>query len=174
MTVAVATSQRSSTPSLRPPRHAGDHLDHNDTLRTVGKDSTPKAKPSSEEVLERLQEAYPQAFTIPPKPLQIGIHKIIRAAKPASLKGLANKTISESIGRWVRQDAYLEAVRNREPRHDLRGRPTSDVSDEAVESAAKILRNRKQRQGNAQRKKRAHTATKAVADPNQPSSTGAA
>ncbi len=135
----------------------------------MGAESTGRVKPSSEEVIERLQEAYPEAFTSPPKPLQLGIHKIIRTAKPGPLEGLANTTISKGIGRWVRQDAYLEAVRNREPRHNLEGRPVSDVSDEAVESATRVLRLRKQRRRNALSRKRKRAA-KASAELSQASS----
>lgn len=141
-----------------------------DTFSTVVAESTPQAKLSFAEVVERLQEAYPKAFTTPPRPLQIGIHKIIRVAKPASLEGLANTTISKSIGRWVRRDAYLEAVSNREPRHDLEGRPVGNVSEEAAESATQALRRRKKKQA-AQAKRH---AAKAAAEQTQPSSTDAA
>lgn len=145
-------------------------MTHGDTLSAVGTESTPKAKPSFAEIAELLQEAYPEAFTTPPKPLQIGIHKIIRAAKPASLEGLANATISNAISRWVRRDAYLEAVASRKPRHDLDGRPVSDVGDEAVELATQALRRRRKKQAAIAKKR----AAKTTAEQTQPSSAGTA
>ncbi len=136
--------------------------ERSDTLTTVASAPTLLARPSFAEVIERLQEAYPKAFSTPPKPLKIGIHKLIRAAKPASLEGFANATISKGIGRWVRRDAYLEALRNREPRHDLDGRPVSDVSDEAVESATHALRRRRKRQAAEAREQAAKIPTGTV------------
>lgn len=102
-------------------------------------------KPSTDEVIERLRQAYPLAFTDPPKPLQKGVHKLIREAKPPLLAGVNNTALSQSIGRWVRQDAYLKAIRSRKPRHDLEGRPVAELADEDVAEASRILRHRERR-----------------------------
>ena len=118
--------------------------EHNDILDSMGAEST-LPNPPPREVVERLRQAYPLIFTDPPKPLQRGIHKQIRAARPPSLEGVNNTAISKGIGRWVRQEAYLKAIRNRQPRHDLEGRPVADVTDEDVKEAGRLLRQRRYR-----------------------------
>jgi len=110
-------------------------------------------KPSPEEVIERLQRAFPLAFTDPPKPLQTGVHKLIRADPPPLLDGVNNTTLSKSIGRWVRQDAYLKAIRSREPRCDLEGRPVAEITDEDVQEATRILRHRERRRYHFRKKR---------------------
>lgn len=118
--------------------------EHSDILAWMGTEST-LPNPSPREVVERLRQAYPLLFTDPPKPLQKGVHKQIRAARPPSLEGVNNTAISKGIGRWVRQEAYLKAIKSRQPRHDLEGRPVADVSDEDVKEAGRLLRQRRYR-----------------------------
>ena len=110
-------------------------------------------KPSPEEVIERLRQAFPLAFTNPPKPLQTGVHKVIRAASHPLFEGVNNTTLSKSIGRWVRQDAYLKAIRSREPRLDLEGRPVAEITDEDVQEAVRILRHRERRRHHFRKKR---------------------
>ncbi len=113
--------------------------------------------PSPREVVERLRQAYPLTFTDPPKPLQKGIHKQIRAARPPSLQGVNNTAISKGVGRWVRQEAYLKAIKDRQPRHDLEGRPVAEVTDEDVKEARRLLRQRRYRLRKRRRQSKATT-----------------
>lgn len=116
-------------------------------------------KLSLEQVLRRLQEAYPKAFTNPPTPLQLGIHKVIRDAKPATLESISSNQLSSALRSWVRRDAYLQAVRDRVARIGLDGQPAGEVSDEAAAEARRALKRRikKRKQGN---KRRAEAASK--------------
>ena len=138
----------------------------------MSREAAPSVKPSPDEVIERLREAYPKTFTDPPTPLQIGILKQIRVAKPPVLEELANITINKAIRRWVRRDAYLSAICDRIPRVDLKGRPAGEISDEAVAEATRVLRLRKKRRRDYRRKQQ-QRAAKAAAAQAEPSSANA-
>lgn len=125
---------------------------------------------SSQEVLDRLREAYPKAFTVPPTPLQIGVRKAIR--RNDGLADISNVMFTRAMRRWVRQDAYLQAICDRVPRVDLDGQPWGEVSDDAVAVATKVLRMRKKKQERWRRKREKKAlAAKATRGPESGSKT---
>jgi sRNA-binding protein len=79
-----------------------------------------------------LQGAFPAAFCDPPRPLAIGINKpLAEAVKDVH----SAKVVAAFLGHWCRRTAYLEALARGEPRVDLDGNQTGDVTDHQREVA---------------------------------------
>ena len=91
------------------------------------------------ELTEYLMETYPATFPRPPAapvPLAIGIHVAILDA----VRGrCSNNTLKVFLKRWTDKPRYLEALVAGEPRRNLDGALSGDLSEAEREVAAKAL-----------------------------------
>ena len=91
------------------------------------------------ELTEYLMETYPATFPRPPAapvPLAIGIH---RAILDAVRERCSNNTLKVFLKRWTDKVWYLEALAAGEPRRNLDGTLSGDLSEAEREVAAKAL-----------------------------------
>ena len=91
------------------------------------------------ELTEYLMETYPATFPRPPAapvPLAIGIHRVILEA----VQGRSSyNTLKVFLKRWTDKPRYLEALVAGEPRRNLDGALSGDLSEAEREVAAKAL-----------------------------------
>lgn len=85
---------------------------------------------------EALRVAFPLAFGLHIRPLQVGIHHHVHALIGASW---GRRTIQRAVGRHVRQRAYLVAVLDHSQRIDLHGSVAGSVSAAARARARACL-----------------------------------
>lgn len=91
------------------------------------------------ELTEYLMETYPATFPRPPAapvPLAIGIHRVILEAVQGRC---SNNTLKVFLKRWTDKVWYLEALAAGEPRRNLDGTLSGDLSEAEREVAAKAL-----------------------------------
>ncbi len=105
-------------------------------MRAEAQQAGAAARAAAEALETTLRDLAPLAFTDPPVPLAIGIHRDIAAL----LDSEADKaTISQFLRRWTRSTEYLRAIARGDPRRSLDGNRTGEPTADQRESAAKWL-----------------------------------
>jgi len=84
---------------------------------------------------------YPNCFSQTPKPLAIGIDKVILAeeAKNPEEERISQKVLRRFLAKYTRSVAYKEAMQSGSARINLQGEEVEKVSPEHVEIARKSL-----------------------------------
>ena len=84
---------------------------------------------------------YPNCFSQTPKPLAIGIDKVILAeeAKNSEEERISQKVLRRFLAKYTRSVAYKEAMQSGSARINLQGEEVEKVSPEHVEIARKSL-----------------------------------
>lgn len=95
----------------------------------------PSGPPPSFVLVKFLRETYPHAFSMPPKPLKIGIGADIKAAHP----NVPRKVLNIVLHRWTSRPDYLDAIVARTPRVGLDGEPHGEPDENAARLAAARL-----------------------------------
>ncbi|AHK80563.1 hypothetical protein M911_01615 [Ectothiorhodospira haloalkaliphila] len=106
------------------------------------------------ECREWLKSTWPQAFSEPPKPLTVGVHKQIReVAREAGFSGI---TVRAAFAGWCNRLSYHVAVADGSHRVNLDGSQAEAITAEQQQHArGKILEDRKrakQQKRNGRRK----------------------
>jgi sRNA-binding protein len=91
--------------------------------------------------LAYFRKLYPNCFTETPKPLAIGIDKVILAeeAKNSEEERISQKVLRRFLAKYTRSVAYKEAMQSGSARINLQGEEVEKVSPEHVEIARKSL-----------------------------------
>lgn len=84
---------------------------------------------STQPVLEKLFELYPQLFGAEFRPLKLGIFQELLAAHPEHFQ---RESLKAALGFHTRSTRYLQSVAAGHKRHDLQGQPGEDVAPEHV------------------------------------------
>ena len=84
---------------------------------------------------------YPNCFSQTPKPLAIGIDKVILAeeAKNSEEERISQKVLRRFLAKYTRSVAYKEAMQSGSARINLQGEEVENVSPEHIEIARKSL-----------------------------------
>ena len=84
---------------------------------------------------------YPKCFSQTPKPLAVGINKIIleAEAKKPEEERLSKAAISKFLNKYTRSVAYKESLQSGSPRINLQGEEVETVTPEHAEFAKKSL-----------------------------------
>lgn len=104
-----------------------------------------QSKKNRLDALHWLQTTFPAAFDnrTQIRPLNIGImSEILNHADQAYVLGISKSKLREAVVLYTRRLDYLACLKAREPRIDLLGNPSTLVSEEDAESAAKKIKNR--------------------------------
>ena len=84
---------------------------------------------STQPVLEKLFELYPQLFGAEFRPLKLGIFQELLAAHPEQFQ---RDSLKAALGFHTRSTRYLQSVAAGHKRHDLPGQPGEDVAPQHV------------------------------------------
>lgn len=86
---------------------------------------------------EWMVATWPEVFNVmEPKPLAIGIGKLIMAARP---ERISYKAAKAALTGWVRQPRYRKAIAAGGQRFSLTGVPMGDISASDQQHAAKLI-----------------------------------
>lgn len=109
----------------RPPRPHSASSSGTSTVRKAASSSgrtllrlKKRRKPDRVELLDKLRETFPAAFTDPPKPLAIGI---IQSVLKSGRWPLSGKQARRALYHWTQQPAYQDALVPGAPRYGLDG-----------------------------------------------------
>ena len=91
--------------------------------------------------LSYFSNLYPNCFSQTPKPLAIGIDKVISAeeAKKPEEEQINQKVLRRFLGKYTRSVAYKEAIQSGSARINLQGEEVDKVTPEHAEIAKKSL-----------------------------------
>jgi hypothetical protein len=100
---------------------------------------------------------YPECFSQTPKPLAVGINKVMleEEAKKPEKERLSKAAISKFLNKYTRSVAYKESLQSGSARINLQGEEVDKVTPEHAEFAKKSLeewRNRRTKQNNNRHK----------------------
>lgn len=79
---------------------------------------------AANDLLGELVQVHPESFCSPPKPLEIGIFKMLRAAHPGHLY----RVIHKALRLWTLRSEYLACCKEGAPRVDLDGNQAGSVT----------------------------------------------
>ena len=101
----------------------------------------PRRRPAWRPDWSTLLAVVPPVLTVwPPRPLALGLGKIIVAMQPEGWR----KRAKLALHRWCRTRAYRrQLIYRKASRHDLDGHPVGPISPEHVQHASQLLRRRR-------------------------------
>ena len=141
----IAEAERRRLAEIKKQQNAHRQLEEQKAARI-------RRKQQANETIAVLREKFPKAFTSPPVPLAVGIHRELREATRAEIPA---QRLSAAMGFWTDRHGYLERLAAAEPRRNLDGSIAGPPDPEHVQKARKILKERTER-----RRKRAPSAAK--------------